>query len=262
MISSSNHLLDSIGEDDQTYEDTYCPIQVPHLRLLPEHFSTDEDGEAHDSAHQRVESWKETKRIQVFLWKLSRPQSADEDFGDSVLSLRNLRRVQCVCACVCMHVCVMLLLRPPTVYKVLAVVTDSWSVSTICRWKVISLHQSVSEHRHARSMTCCVTQSVLQCWVRARVWTPTVSDEGSAREHSAEHKLDHSQDEAHQAADDGHAEQESVLLDTESRKPTWLWGPTHCFPLICETVALNLFGVLDPLHIFRNPEDPYFLMYW
>lgn len=55
----SNHLLDSISEDDQTYEDTYCPIQVPHLGFMLKHFSADEDGEPHDSPHQRVESWKE-----------------------------------------------------------------------------------------------------------------------------------------------------------------------------------------------------------
>lgn len=43
---------------------------------------------------------------------------------------------------------------------------------------------------------------------------PTISDEGSAREHFAEHKLDHCQDDAHQAADDGHAEQEVILGKT------------------------------------------------
>lgn len=56
---SANHLLDSIGEDDETYEDAYCPIQVPHLGFMLEHFSTDEDGESHDPPDQWVESWKE-----------------------------------------------------------------------------------------------------------------------------------------------------------------------------------------------------------
>lgn len=42
---------------------------------------------------------------------------------------------------------------------------------------------------------------------------PTVSYEGSAREHFSEHELDHSQDDAHEAADDGDAEQESILKD-------------------------------------------------
>lgn len=49
--------------------------------------------------------------------------------------------------------------------------------------------------------------------MKITVCTPTISDEGSAREHSAEHKLDHSQDDAHRAADDGHAEQESILRE-------------------------------------------------
>lgn len=60
----SAHLLDSVGEDDETYEDAYRPVQVPHLGLVLEHFSTDENGEAHDSAHQGVESCKDqTERL-------------------------------------------------------------------------------------------------------------------------------------------------------------------------------------------------------
>lgn len=58
--------------------------------------------------------------------------------------------------------------------------------------------------------------SLIVCWsaVFKHVCAPTVSDEGSAREHLAKHKLDHSQDDAHQAADDGHTEQESILRET------------------------------------------------
>lgn len=49
---SDEHLLDAVGEDDEADEDPYCPVQVPHLGLVPEHLGADEDGEAHDSAHQ------------------------------------------------------------------------------------------------------------------------------------------------------------------------------------------------------------------
>lgn len=52
------HLLDSVGEDDEAHEDPYCSVQVPHLGLMFEHFSTDEDGEPHDASNQRVKSWK------------------------------------------------------------------------------------------------------------------------------------------------------------------------------------------------------------
>lgn len=47
------------------------------------------------------------------------------------------------------------------------------------------------------------------------VCSPTISDEGSAREDFAEHKFDHRQDDAQQAADDGHAEQEVVLREMD-----------------------------------------------
>lgn len=70
----------------------------------------------------------------------------------------------------------------------------------------------------------------LVCWsaVFKHVCAPTVSDEGPAREHLAEHKLDHSQDDAHQAADDGHTEQESILRETGRSTErdiftTWVW---------------------------------------
>lgn len=43
--------------------------------------------------------------------------------------------------------------------------------------------------------------------------TPTISDKGSACEHFPKHELDHSQNDAHQAADDGHAEKEVVLRE-------------------------------------------------
>ena len=46
------HLLDSVCEDDETYEDAYCPVQVPHLGFVLEHLGADEDGEAHDSPDQ------------------------------------------------------------------------------------------------------------------------------------------------------------------------------------------------------------------
>lgn len=50
------HSLDSVGEDNEAHEDSYCSVQVPHLRLMLEHLGADEDGEAHDPAHQRVKS--------------------------------------------------------------------------------------------------------------------------------------------------------------------------------------------------------------
>lgn len=66
--SLCDYLLDSVGEDDKAYEDTYCPIQVPHLGFVFEHFSTDEDREAHDPPHQRVESWRKTTHTRVSRW--------------------------------------------------------------------------------------------------------------------------------------------------------------------------------------------------
>lgn len=42
---------------------------------------------------------------------------------------------------------------------------------------------------------------------------PTVCDQDSAGEDFAQHELDHRQDDAHQAAHDGHAEQEVILED-------------------------------------------------
>lgn len=56
MENCRYHLLDSVGEDNEAHEDSYCSIQVPHLGLMLEHLGADEDGEAHDPAHQRVKS--------------------------------------------------------------------------------------------------------------------------------------------------------------------------------------------------------------
>lgn len=39
----------------------------------------------------------------------------------------------------------------------------------------------------------------------------TIGNEGSARQHFAEHELDDGQDDADQSADDRHAEQETIL---------------------------------------------------
>lgn len=59
------------------------------------------------------------------------------------------------------------------------------------------------------------------------VCVPTVSDEGSAREHFPQHVLDHRQGDAHQAADDGHAEQEVILGERE--------GDSHVNHVICSS---------------------------
>lgn len=61
------HLLDTISEDDQTYEDSYCSIQIPDFRFLLEHFGTDEDGESHDSAHQGVKPWKTPQQSDILI---------------------------------------------------------------------------------------------------------------------------------------------------------------------------------------------------
>lgn len=51
---------------------------------------------------------------------------------------------------------------------------------------------------------------------------PTISDKGSACEHFAEHELDHSQDDAQQATDDGHTEQEPILRERDrSTERSW-----------------------------------------
>lgn len=43
------------------------------------------------------------------------------------------------------------------------------------------------------------------------VCSPTISDEGSAREHLPKHELDDSQDDTHQTTNDGHTEEEVIL---------------------------------------------------
>lgn len=65
QTTSPPDLLDSICEDDQTYEDTYCSVQVPDFGLLLEHFGADEDGEAHDATNQRVKPWKNHKQSSI-----------------------------------------------------------------------------------------------------------------------------------------------------------------------------------------------------
>lgn len=45
----------------------------------------------------------------------------------------------------------------------------------------------------------------------------TIGDEGPAGEHFAEHELDDGEDDAHQTADDRHAEQEAVLRETHRK---------------------------------------------
>lgn len=54
--------------------------------------------------------------------------------------------------------------------------------------------------------------------LRSAVRTPTIGDECSTREHFAKHELDDGQDDARQAANDGHAEQESVLTDRQEHR--------------------------------------------
>lgn len=49
------------------------------------------------------------------------------------------------------------------------------------------------------------------------VCTPTISDEDFACEHFAKHKLDHSQEDAHQATDDGYTEQECILWEDRQK---------------------------------------------
>lgn len=44
----------------------------------------------------------------------------------------------------------------------------------------------------------------------------TISDEGSACQHFAQHELDDGQDDADQTADNGHAEQETILRGADS----------------------------------------------
>lgn len=43
----------------------------------------------------------------------------------------------------------------------------------------------------------------------------TIGDEGSARQHFAKHELDDGQGDADQPADDGHAEQETILRSVD-----------------------------------------------
>lgn len=51
--------------------------------------------------------------------------------------------------------------------------------------------------------------------------TPTISEESSACQYFAEHELDYSQYDAHQTADNGHAEQEVVLWETKTTDQVW-----------------------------------------
>lgn len=53
---SQSNLLNSVGQDDEADEDTYCPVQVPDVRFMFEDLSADEDGESHDSSNQRIKT--------------------------------------------------------------------------------------------------------------------------------------------------------------------------------------------------------------
>ena len=46
----------------------------------------------------------------------------------------------------------------------------------------------------------------------------TIGDEGPAGQHSAQHELDHSQEDAQHPTDDGHAEQEVILGRQEEKE--------------------------------------------
>lgn len=52
------YLLDSIGEDGETYEDSNSAIQEPDIVMKSEDLSTDQYREPHDSPDKRVESCK------------------------------------------------------------------------------------------------------------------------------------------------------------------------------------------------------------
>lgn len=45
-------LLDAISEDGESNQYTNGAIQIPNLRVVLKHFSADEDGETHNSAHK------------------------------------------------------------------------------------------------------------------------------------------------------------------------------------------------------------------
>lgn len=88
------------------------------------------------------------------------------------------------------------------------------SSAVICSRNASSICHLLEVESEAGGSVCCV---------------PTVSDEGPACQHFAEHELDHGQDDAHQAADDGHAEQEPVLggEDTQKHSGRLCRGLTH-----------------------------------
>lgn len=50
-------LLDPIREDDESDDDADGSVQVPDVRVVSEHLSTDEDGETHDAPHHGVKSY-------------------------------------------------------------------------------------------------------------------------------------------------------------------------------------------------------------
>lgn len=51
-----DHLLDSIGEDDESYEDSNSAIQEPDAVIVSEDLSTDEYGKSHDPPDKGVKS--------------------------------------------------------------------------------------------------------------------------------------------------------------------------------------------------------------
>ncbi|MEQ2174391.1 hypothetical protein GOODEAATRI_007512, partial [Goodea atripinnis] len=160
-------------EDDEAHEDPYCSIQVPHLGLMFENFSTDEDGEPHNPSDQRVESWKE--KI-VWYRKLS---------GHSYIAeVENCRNVNA------------------QINVTLSYITDRY-----VRFDLIKKVKPV----------LWIMNQLNSC---EHVCALTIGDKSSAGEHFAKHELDHGQDDTHQAADNGYAEQEVVLKEMKKEKAT------------------------------------------
>lgn len=58
------HSLDSISQNNESNQHPYCPIQVPHCRVVAKNLSTDEDGEPHHSPNQGVEPCKKQDKRQ------------------------------------------------------------------------------------------------------------------------------------------------------------------------------------------------------
>lgn len=132
-----------------------------------------------------------------------------------------------------------------------------------CNWlinsgkKTSSLLEIVQTMHLWRSWSLSGSTMTWKSSVFEHVRTPTICDKGSAGEHFPKHELDHSQDDTHQAANNGHTEKEVILRETknltERKWESWfaymLWSSTPGHSAgVPQVVILVPLSIITPVH--------------